>query len=416
MSTNENKSSIQAIQNQEYQRKKGSLIGRTFKYATIGSAIVGAAVVGGTVIVGGKIIDGVKAGIHYVADMPRNPPSFKNILKTGMICTFAAGTAAAIRVPQWTYDTMRNVSGEVVESVDQRAYAVGNWMNNKRVEWAINEQIEAGKRADTAEAQVSKLEEQLLQKSKEVEQQKEENAQLNLEYRSAMKALENAKQPELQRHSSQERVSASRGLDYKVNAEDGENGKMKHSPVAALTQLVFGPRGDNNAVRHETRPANTGDSLESYLSRSAGDYDFVMYVDVDKNILSLLQSDGGRFVKVASYRCTTGRNRAPKSMEGDQATPIGLYRVTKGSGGLPAKYTKNNFGIEIPSYMGSGIKIVGTFDPGISNAIRRGQDVSNGGVVLQGMDFFDIDRRVGYASHVMAVLTSNDVTDLENHL
>jgi len=125
----------------------------------------------------------------------------------------------------------------------------------------------------------------------------------------------------------------------------------------------------------------------------------VILVDLGRNRLFVLENgpDGPR--QVMDYYISIGKNGSIKERQGDQRTPIGVYRITKelSASNLPDFYGSGAYPIDYPNDMdqrmgktGYGIWLHGS----PADTYARPPRASDGCVVLSNPDFTDLGRFV----------------------
>jgi murein L,D-transpeptidase YafK len=140
---------------------------------------------------------------------------------------------------------------------------------------------------------------------------------------------------------------------------------------------------------YQTKPP--ANYVPRYLLQLRPDEKYAVVVDTQKSRLYLYQNDQGTPRFVADYYVTHGKLGTDKVKEGDQRTPIGVYRVTAslprqkladlyGSGAFPLNYP--NEWDKRMGRNGHGIWLHGT----PSNTFSRPPKASDGCVVLANQD------------------------------
>jgi murein L,D-transpeptidase YafK len=140
---------------------------------------------------------------------------------------------------------------------------------------------------------------------------------------------------------------------------------------------------------YQTKPP--ANFVPRYLLQMRTDEKYAVVVDTQKSRLYLYQNDNGTPRFVADYYVTHGKLGTEKFREGDQRTPIGVYRVTAslprqkladlyGSGAFPLNYP--NEWDKRMGRNGHGIWLHGT----PSNTFSRPPKASDGCVVLANQD------------------------------
>jgi hypothetical protein len=135
---------------------------------------------------------------------------------------------------------------------------------------------------------------------------------------------------------------------------------------------------------------------EDYLKPFVKSFSTSIYVDAKANKVYVLKSNGTSFYRVAEYPCTTGKNPLPKSHEGDLATPQGIFLGSSESYyGWSDEYGDEKIRINLPEELGSGILIASSDNPKFIYAARKGEDVTNGGIVISSANFRNLKSLIG---------------------
>ena len=116
----------------------------------------------------------------------------------------------------------------------------------------------------------------------------------------------------------------------------------------------------------------------------------VLVVDMKRSRLFVYANDLGRPRYVTDFYVSLGLNGSEKRTEGDQKTPLGVYRVTSRRGQLPDFYGPGAFPIDYPNdwdkmqgHKGHGIWLHGT----PSTTYARPPRATDGCIVLTNEDF-----------------------------
>lgn len=148
-----------------------------------------------------------------------------------------------------------------------------------------------------------------------------------------------------------------------------------------------------------------------------GKHQHVLVADLTAGRLYVYANNGGRPELVRDYYLTMGSQGFGKQIEGDNKTPIGVYRVTRHIEGkaLPDLYGKGAFPVDYPNvydrYLkrtGYGIWLHGT----PSDTYARAPWSSEGCFVLSNDDWLDIAQFVDVSTHT-PVLLSEQITWLD---
>jgi murein L,D-transpeptidase YafK len=161
---------------------------------------------------------------------------------------------------------------------------------------------------------------------------------------------------------------------------------------------------------YKTRPPKN--YVPRYLMQLGPEQKYALVVDTEKSRLYVYQNDKGMPRFVADYYVTQGKLGADKIKEGDQRTPIGVYRVTSslprhklsdlyGSGAFPLNYP-NEWDRRM-GRNGHGIWLHGT----PSDTFSRPPRASDGCVVLanRDLDVISKDLQIG----LTPVIISNSI-------
>ena len=161
---------------------------------------------------------------------------------------------------------------------------------------------------------------------------------------------------------------------------------------------------------YKTKPPKN--YVPRYLMQMGPEQKYALVVDTEKSRLYLYQNDKGMPRFIADYYITQGKLGADKIKEGDQRTPIGVYRVTSslpkqklsdlyGSGAFPLNYP--NEWDKRMGRSGHGIWLHGT----PSDTFSRPPRASDGCVVLANRDLDAIskDLQIG----LTPVIISNNI-------
>lgn len=141
-----------------------------------------------------------------------------------------------------------------------------------------------------------------------------------------------------------------------------------------------------------------------------GKYQYVLVADLTAGRLYVYANNGGRPQLVRDYYLTMGSQGFGKQVEGDNKTPIGVYRVTRHIEGkaLPDLYGKGAFPVDYPNvydrYLGRtgyGIWLHGT----PSDTYARAPWSSEGCFVLSNDDWLDVAQFVDVSAHTPVLLS-----------
>lgn len=159
---------------------------------------------------------------------------------------------------------------------------------------------------------------------------------------------------------------------------------------------------------HTIRTARQ-DLWPAALLQLSGQQKFALYMDIPAARLIVYANDGGQLKEVANFYASIGVAGFEKRREGDQKTPVGVYRITGfipgrklheryGSGALPIDYP--NELDQIYERTGDGIWVHGT-EPGFINRAPRASD---GCLSLANVDFIALHRIIGDSPSVPMVI------------
>ncbi|MAZ90273.1 MAG: hypothetical protein CL693_21795 [Cellvibrionaceae bacterium] len=147
---------------------------------------------------------------------------------------------------------------------------------------------------------------------------------------------------------------------------------------------------------------------------------YVLVAELEQGRLRVFEKfSGTRLEQVASYPITIGKQGFGKTAEGDERTPVGVYRITSelnaqqlddfyGDAAYPLNYP--NVWDRLNQFTGSGIWLHGVEDDSIQRPLRD----SDGCIVLSNADLEDLSQylNIGYTK-VLGVPQINWVTNEE---
>lgn len=106
-------------------------------------------------------------------------------------------------------------------------------------------------------------------------------------------------------------------------------------PIANLGNLNDAPEENLRGLREEAIARFNGfqsrpqqQLVPRYLMQMRPDQNYAIVVDAQRSRLYLYRNDHGRPMFVADYYVSQGKEGAAKQREGDNKTPVGVYRVT----------------------------------------------------------------------------------------
>ena len=159
-------------------------------------------------------------------------------------------------------------------------------------------------------------------------------------------------------------------------------------------------------LRHEAQvrlnryyDAPAADALPTAVLQMAPGQEHALLIDSLRSRIYVFRNDNGRPLRVADFYTTIGKFGSEKAREGDQKTPLGVYRITSkvAKEKLTDFYGPGAFPINFPNDMdkrlgrtGSGIWIHGT----PSDTYSRPPLASDGCVVLTNEDFQQLGKYV----------------------
>lgn len=177
------------------------------------------------------------------------------------------------------------------------------------------------------------------------------------------------------------------------------------------------------SYRNVIEPARQNLTPSSLLQLRA-DHDVILFMDIPSSRLILYKRAGHTLSNIASFYASIGIKGFGKSLEGDQKTPVGIYRIT---GFIPGKHLHEKYGpgalpLDYPNqydrlrgYTGDGIWIHGT-EPGYVN---RAPLASDGCISLANIDFEQLHSYIGHSVPTLIVIDSNpnwiDIDELSYH-
>jgi len=93
------------------------------------------------------------------------------------------------------------------------------------------------------------------------------------------------------------------------------------------------------------------DTLPGYLIRPDRERTWFIVVEMGRSRLYLYENKKGRFRRHSDFYASVGKNGFPKQSEGDQKTPIGVYRIvgSRPADKLPDRYGAAAFPIDYPN-------------------------------------------------------------------
>ena len=155
---------------------------------------------------------------------------------------------------------------------------------------------------------------------------------------------------------------------------------------------------------------------------------YVLVAELEKGVLRVFEKfSGTRLEQVKSYPITIGKQGFGKTKEGDERTPVGVYRITSqlndtqlddfyGDTAYPLNYP--NVWDRLNQFTGSGIWLHGVEDDSIKRPLRD----SDGCIVLSNVDLEDLGQylNVGYTK-VLGVpqiewVTNDEISDSRRDL
>ncbi|HET7732035.1 MAG TPA: L,D-transpeptidase family protein [Usitatibacter sp.] len=139
------------------------------------------------------------------------------------------------------------------------------------------------------------------------------------------------------------------------------------------------------------------DDLPAPILQLAPSQAHVLLVDTSRNRLFVYANDNGRPRYVTDFYISVGKNGVDKQRQGDQKTPLGVYRVISAKDRLPDFYGPGAFPLDYPNDWdrlqqrnGNGIWLHGT----PSETYSRPPLATDGCVVLTNEDFQRLSRYV----------------------
>ena len=139
------------------------------------------------------------------------------------------------------------------------------------------------------------------------------------------------------------------------------------------------------------------DGLPAPVLQLAPSQKHVLLVDTSRSRLFVYANDAGRPRYVTDFYISLGKNGVEKQRQGDQKTPLGVYRVIAAKDRLPDFYGPGAFPLDYPNDWdrfnhrnGSGIWLHGT----PSDTYSRAPRATDGCVVLTNEDFAKLSRFV----------------------
>ncbi len=173
-------------------------------------------------------------------------------------------------------------------------------------------------------------------------------------------------------------------------------------PVAfaslSASSASVAPLQDEARVRmHRYLDGPRSDDLPSPVLQLAPSQQHVLVVDTSRSRLFVYANDVGRPRYVTDFYISLGKNGVDKTREGDQKTPIGIYRIISSKEKLPDFYGPTAFPIDYPNEWdringrnGHGIWLHGT----PSDTYARAPFATDGCIVLTNDDLAKLSRFV----------------------
>jgi len=173
-------------------------------------------------------------------------------------------------------------------------------------------------------------------------------------------------------------------------------------PVAfaslSATPASVAPLQDEARVRmHRYLDAPRLDEMPAAVLQLAPSQQHVLVVDTSRSRLFVYANDVGRPRYVTDFYISLGKNGVEKSREGDQKTPIGVYRIVASKEKLPDFYGPTAFPLDYPNEWdrmndrkGHGIWLHGT----PSDTYARAPFATDGCIVLTNDDLAKLMRYV----------------------
>jgi len=177
-------------------------------------------------------------------------------------------------------------------------------------------------------------------------------------------------------------------------------------PVAfaslSATPASVAPLQEEARVRmHRYLDGPRVDDLPSPVLQLAPQQQHVLIVDTSRSRLFVYANDLGRPRYVTDFYISLGKNGVEKSREGDQKTPLGVYRIIATKEKLPDFYGPTAFPIDYPNdwdrlndRKGHGIWLHGT----PSDTYARAPFATDGCIVLTNDDLAKLTRYVDVSS------------------
>jgi hypothetical protein len=198
-----------------------------------------------------------------------------------------------------------------------------------------------------------------------------------------------------------------------------------NQPLGHLDRDVVSELREQLSIRwhywHTIR-ADRQDLWPAAFLQLSGQERIVLYMDIPTARLIVYEHDKGQLKEVGNFYASIGVAGYDKRREGDQKTPVGVYRVTGfipgrmlheryGSGAMPIDYP--NGLDQIYERTGDGIWLHGT-EPGFVNRAPRASD---GCLSLGNSDFLALHRLIGDTPSVPVVIdaASEWITSAELH-
>lgn len=209
---------------------------------------------------------------------------------------------------------------------------------------------------------------------------------------------------------SQVAKSATQYASAQRNASAGNN---KSVSTTRIGQYTF--------VASEITPQMVVDRFSHVLD----DKRHTLYVEKSTNTSYLLSSGGDGTVHLrGTFKHTDAKDPLPKTMEGQDRTPEGVYALTErklvGESNKSDVYGVGFYRIGFPTaqqksqgFSGSGILVCSAPDRSIERAISASRDVMRCGVAYSDKDFLAIDRIIGSAKDAQVIIEDYQHRPLE---
>ncbi len=195
--------------------------------------------------------------------------------------------------------------------------------------------------------------------------------------------------------------------DRVIKDYERENSRIKTQNKALEQHYTNGSNGMDEqkapgeipgyASRYDPGTAKSLSMITSSEYAFLGSSEKIIVVDKPKNKLLLLERKDNKFEPAVIYDCSTGLNSEPKTRVGDKATPEGFARIIDDFSEISDQpiFGAGGYKLDFPGKGWDGITINGTDLEERIQALKRGENCSNGSIILYNRDILDLKSRLG---------------------